>query len=58
MVIKYIYIYIYIYIKMLRKSNRKQQCVRISRGKMLLYTLIDFNKKLLLYLFSSLGIFN
>ena len=48
-------------IKMLRKSNRKQQYVRISRGKMLLYTrytLIDLNKKLLLYLFSSLEIFN
>ena len=38
-------------IKMLQKTNRKQQYVRISRGKMLLYTLIDFNNKLLLIFF-------
>lgn len=40
-------------IKMLQKlkANRKQQYVRISRGKMLLYTLIDFNNKLLLIFF-------
>ena len=43
-------------IKMLRKSNRKQPYVRISRGKMPLYTLIDLNKKVLLYLFFSLEI--
>lgn len=40
-------------IKMLQKlkANRKQQYVRISWGKMLLYTLIDFNNKLLLIFF-------